>query len=116
ASGDLQDLVERGRNPSVSGHVELDSVDGRYQQYSFTAVMLKDGSVKGQFQLFDEYSDSLRLVAHGKVECFTIQDDGQTAFLGGVVTRGMLDTVNLVGAEAYWTVVDNGQGANADPD
>ena len=115
-SEDNLTIGERGRNPSVSGHVELDSVDGRSQKYSFTAVMHKDGSIKGEFQLFDTYNDSTRLVAHGDVECFTIQDDGKTAWLGGVIERGMLDTVNLVGAEAYWTVVDQGQGANAEKD
>jgi hypothetical protein len=78
--------------------------------------MLKDGRVKGQFQLFDTYNDSMRLVAHGEVECFTIQDDGQTAWLGGVVLRGELDSTNFAGAEAYWTVVDNGEGGNAEPD
>ena len=112
-----QNLVERGRNPSVSGHVELDSLgEGRSQQYSFTAVMHKDGSVKGQFQLFDLFGDSTRLVAHGDVECFTIQDDGKTAWLGGVIRHGVLDTMNLVGAEAYWTVMDNGEGSKAEPD
>ena len=117
-STDDLSLMERSRNPSVSGHVELDSLDenGRYQQYSFTAVMKKDGSVRGEFQLFDTFNDSTRLVAHGNVECFTIQDDGKTAWLGGVVERGMLDSTNLAGAEAYWTVVDNGEGAKADPD
>ena len=115
---DDQSLTERARNPSVSGHVEIDSLDenGRYQQYSFTAVMKKDGSVRGELHLFDTYNDSTRLVAHGNVECFTIQDDGKTAWLGGVVERGMLDSTNLVGAEAYWTVVDNGEGARSDPD
>jgi hypothetical protein len=111
-----QNIDERGRNPSVSGHVELDSLDGHYQKYTFNAVMHKNGEVKGEFQLFDTFGDSSRLVAHGDVECFTIQDDGRTARLGGVIERGMLDSVNLVGAEAYWTVVDNGKGANADPD
>ena len=110
------DLSERGRNPSVSGHVEIDSVDGHSQQYSFTAVMHKDGTIKGEFQLFDTYNDSTRLIAHGDVECFSIADDGKTAWLGGVIERGSVDTMNFVGAEAYWTVVDNGQGAHADPD
>lgn len=109
-------LEERARNPSVSGHVELDSVDGRMQRYSFTAVQLKNGDVKGEFQLFDILNDSTTNVIHGDVECFTIQEDGITAWIGGVVERGMMDSVSLVGAEAYWTVVDNGQGASADPD
>ena len=111
-----QDISERGRNPSVSGHVELDSVDGRSQQYTFNAVMHKNGVVKGEFQLFDTWNDSTRLVAHGDVECFTIQDDGKTAWLGGVIERGMVDSLNFVGAETYWTVVDNGEGARSDPD
>lgn len=113
-----EDVNTRARNPSVSGHVELDSLDdnGRYQRYSFTAVMLKDGSVRGEFQLFDILNDSTKVVIHGNVECFTIQDDGKTAWLGGVVERGMLDSTDLKGAEAQWTVVDNGQGANVIPD
>ncbi|HLF62736.1 MAG TPA: hypothetical protein VI603_03250 [Saprospiraceae bacterium] len=114
---DDQSVDLRGRNPSVSGHVELDSLgEGRFQKYSFTAVQHKDGSVKGEFQLFDFLDDSTTVVIHGDVECFTIQDDGKTAWLGGVVERGMLDSTNFAGAEAYWTVVDNGQGANAEPD
>lgn len=109
-------LEERARNASVSGHVELDSVGGRMQRYSFTAVQHKNGSVKGEFQLFDILNDSTTVVIHGDVECFTIQEDGKTAWVGGVIERGTLDSTSLVGAEAYWTVVDNGQGGNADSD
>lgn len=112
-----EDISERARNPMVSGHVELDSIaEGRSQKYTFNAVMQKDGSIRGEFQLFDWINDSTRVVVHGDVECFTIQDDGKTAWVGGVIERGMVDSTNLAGAEAYWTVVDNGQGSNADPD
>ena len=126
ASSTLSDdltVEERAGNPSVHGHVEIDSIgadtssSGGSQSYTFNAVQLKDGRIKGQFQLFDSPNDSTLRVIHGSVTCFTIQDDGQTAFVGGVIRKGMLDdTTSLVGAEAFWTVVDNGQGENADPD
>jgi hypothetical protein len=107
----------RAGNSVVSGHVELDTTEGGgTQSYSFTAVRHKNGSVRGEFQLFDTLNDSTRVVIHGDVECFTIGEDGKTAWLGGVVERGTLDSTNFAGAEAYWTVLDNGQGENADPD
>ncbi len=114
---DKTTLDTRSNNPTVSGHVELDIPDfGVFEKYSFTAVQHSDGSVTGEFNVYDNYDTPLRIVAHGHVICFTIQPDGKTAWLGGVVDQSIYTGRDLAGTEAVWNVVDNGEGTNSPPD
>lgn len=127
---DQTSLNWRSGNQTVSGHVELDipNLDfpefNIFEKYSFTAVKHQDGSVTGEFNVYDNYEDypgHLKIVVHGIVTCFTIQPDGKTAWLGGTVTNGdyvfegVTYTLNN-GTDANWIVVDNGEGSNAAPD
>ena len=126
---DQTSLDWRSGNQTVSGHVELDmpNVDfpefNVFEKYSFTAVKHQDGSVTGQFTVYDNYPDytsRLRIVVQGIVTCFTIQPDGKTAWLGGTVTNGDYvfegETYSVTGTDANWIVVDNGEGNNAPTD
>jgi hypothetical protein len=102
--------------PSASGHVERDLPEFGVlvEKYSFNAHDLGDGSVGGRFNVRDFFIDgSEKAFAKGRVTCFTVEPDGKTARMGGVVEAG--DPPEFVGTEAVWTVRDNGEGAQ-DPE
>jgi hypothetical protein len=62
----------------------------------------------------DFLADGGKDVAKGRVTCFTVEADGKTARIGGVVESA--SNPENIGTEAVWTVVDNGEGANAPRD
>lgn len=98
-----------GSAPSASGHVEHDLEGCCLEKYSFDAHHLGDGSVHGRFNVRDFFTDgSEKAFAKGRVTCFTIDPDGKTAHMGGVVEAG--NPPEAVGTEAFWTVRDNGEG------
>jgi hypothetical protein len=103
---------------SVTGHVEV-PVAGIVEKYSFSAVKHADGTVNGEWQVLDKnlpspFPSGLQRV-HGNVTCFTIQPDGKTVWLAGVSEQNTWPGYPA-GFEANWTVVDNGEGANAPAD
>jgi hypothetical protein len=110
-----------GSGPSSSATGRADFVvvppsgtnPGFAEQYSFGAVRHPNGEFDGQFETkFDFFGQEFSL--HGEVLCFTIVGTDR-ARLGGRVTRS--DTPGApVGQELIWTVVDNGEGANAPDD
>jgi hypothetical protein len=87
------------------------------EKYSFQAHYLGDGSVHGNFNVRDFFTrtapntdGSEKAFAKGRVTCFTVEADGKTARMGGVVEAG--NPPQFVGTEAVWTVRDNGEGQN----
>lgn len=104
------ELSDGSSGPSASGHVEHDLEGCCVEKYSFNAHYLGDGSVHGGFNVRDFFTDgSEKAVAKGRVTCFTVEPDGKTARMGGVVES---DDPTLAGTEAIWTVRDNGEGQN----
>jgi hypothetical protein len=100
-----------GSGPSVSGHVEHNLEGCCTEKYSFEAHYLGDGSLQGSFNVRDLFTDgSEKAFAKGRVTCFTVEADGKTARMGGVVEAG--NPPEAVGTEAIWTVRDNGEGQN----
>jgi hypothetical protein len=89
----------RASRSSVSGHIERD---------------LGNGQVEGQYRLIDLSAGGSKEVARGRVICFTVEADGRTARIGAINEAGT-NPANI-GFYALWTVVDNGEGANAPPD
>jgi hypothetical protein len=106
----------RASHSSVSGHIERDFTDlgVPVEKFSFHAHYGGNGTVQGTFVLMDFFPDGGKDVVKGRVTCFTVEPDGKTARIGGIVesARGP----DAVGTEAVWTVVDNGEGANAPRD
>jgi hypothetical protein len=103
------DLAGGGAGPSVSGHVEHNLEGCCTEKYSFEAHYLGDGSLQGSFNVRDLFfNGSEKDFAKGRVTCFTIDPDGKTARLGGVVEAG--NPPEAIGTEAFWTVRDNGEG------
>ena len=100
-----------GSGPSASSHLEHNLEGCCVEKYSFNAHYLGDGSVHGRFNVRDLFTDgSEKFFAKGRVTCFTIDPDGKTARMGGVVEAG--NPPELVGTEARWIVRDNGEGQN----
>jgi hypothetical protein len=105
------ELSGGGSGPSASGHVEHFIEGCCVEKYSFEAHYLGDGSVHGSFNVRDLFTDgSEKAFAKGRVTCFTVDADGKTARMGGVVEAG--NPPQFVGTEARWTVRDNGEGQN----
>lgn len=105
------DLAGGGSGQSVSGHVEHELEGCCTEKYSFQAHYLGDGSIQGSFNVRDLFTDgSEKAFAKGRVTCFTVEADGKTARMGGVVEAG--NPPELVGTEARWIVRDNGEGRN----
>jgi hypothetical protein len=99
-------------NPAASGGgttVEL----GEKSTFTFNAVQKPDGSVTGHlvYQV-----RGLDVTFHMDIDCLSIA--GNTAKLSGVVTKVNGDAPDFlfVGQDGVFTVVDNGEGAEAPPD
>jgi hypothetical protein len=104
-----------GSGPSASGHVEHFIENCCVEKYSFDAHYLGDGSLHGSFNVRDLFINEAekatgaeKAFAKGRVTCFTIDPDGKTARMGGVVEAG--NPPEFVGTHARWTVRDNGEG------
>ena len=108
-------LSKAGQQQSVTGHVETGS-GGIFEKYSFAAVRHRDGTVTGEWQTRVEFPSGFQITAHGNVTCLVIDTDGKTATIGGIVESSTFRPEILVGSDATWIVVDNGEGANAPPD
>lgn len=96
-----------------SGSFVVPTQEGDWRTFAFTARRYDDGTVAGQWQrIRREDGNAADSKSHGVVTCFTI--DGDAAWIGGYATTGLFsDPPNN---ETGFRVVDNGQGANADPD
>lgn len=79
------------------------------ETYGFTASVNGNGEVKGQF----ESHWGPEFMFHMDITCLVVVDN--KAWLGGVTTRSNNDNYP-VGQQWVFSVVDNGEGANAAPD
>ena len=104
--GSLSKIVHR---VSVGGcDITPPGVD---RNFSLVATINSDGEVLGQWQ--DGFGGGIGSI-HVAVDCLVI--DENAAIVGGVVTHGSLNGVDLTGERVVTAVVDNGEGHNADPD
>jgi hypothetical protein len=106
----------RASRASVSGHIErpFPEFGVPVEKFSFHAHRLGNGKVQGTFVVMDFLAEGGKNVGKGRVTCFTVEADGKTARIGGVVTSDRRP--EFIGTEALWTVVDNGEGRNAPRD
>ena len=103
--------------PSASGHVEKDIMPGlpggAFEQFSFNAHVAGDGSVAGRFVVSDVWSDGSSTDRwQGDVICLSVEADGKTARMGGIITKST-HPLAPAGMYAIWVVQDNGEGSNA---
>ncbi len=101
-----------GAQQSVTGHVERDlsNYGVTIEKYSFAAVRTPNGTVQGRFEVQDRNANGTTDKISGRVTCFTILPDGQTALLGGVIESSTVNFPSPTPREALWTVRDNGEG------
>jgi hypothetical protein len=85
------------------------TIGGEGRTFAFTAVRHADGTVSGEFQVFNRQQD---IKAHAELTCLSIV--GNQAWMGGVITNSSEPT--LEGGETVFRVLDNGEGGNAPPD
>lgn len=95
-----------GPSAGGGGHFEI---TGDLRTFSFTAITERDGSVKGQAQLYNRDQD-VRL--HMDIDCLRVV--GNIAYASGVITQST--TPAQVGLRGVFSAQDNGEGANAAPD
>ncbi|MGD9900350.1 MAG: hypothetical protein AB7T22_14595 [Calditrichaceae bacterium] len=105
---------------NVIHHVSLGGADicealglptGCDANFSLTANMKADGSVKGQWQ--DTFAGGKEGI-HVTIDCMNIM--GNAAIVGGVIKHGTVGGVDVSGLYAMTAVVDNGTSANDTPD
>ncbi len=75
--------------------------------FSLTAIEKADGSVSGQWQ--DTFAGGGEGI-HVAVDCMNIVGNG--AVIGGVITHGTFNGVDVSGQRALTAVMDNGKSAN----
>ena len=85
---------------------------GQDRNFSLVAKINSNGEVSGQWQ--DGFGGGHGSI-HVAVDCLTMVGDN-AAIVGGVITHGTYDGIDLSGERAVTAVVDNGEGHNADPD
>jgi hypothetical protein len=102
-----------GEKQQVTGHAFylVAAEQNAFEAYSLSAVRHHEGSITGEVQIKSAIGDGFRI--HGKIACFTIS--GNTARLAAKVTKSTNRNV-VAGAYLFWSLVDNGEGREAEPD
>ena len=100
--------VSAGGNDACEAFGLEPGCDGNF---SLTARVMADGSVKGQHQ--DTFAGGGNGI-HATIDCVNIVGNG--AVLGGTITRGGFDGDDWTGQTFLTAVVDNGTSANDPPD
>jgi hypothetical protein len=115
SSGARSPFASAGAEPAVTGHADFTRGTTRYR-YSINAIVHSDLTVSGEFEEHIDLPSGVTQMAHATVTCVTVEPDGRTARLGGVIDR----TENIVlppgFVEGFLTVRDNGEGADDPPD
>ena len=89
--------------------------------FSFNAIGRADGSATGRFFHSVELGGQL-IEFTGRVTCVTMDAENGRAWIGGVVTANnsehpaFVTEIHEVGDDIWFRVLDNGEGAGAEPD
>lgn len=90
-------------------------------RFAFNAKLHADGSASGQFRQFYE-SSAGTVDFHGEVTCVTFDPVNRRAWVGGVVTQNKSTdpaartAIHQVGKDAWFRVVDGGEGEGVPED
>ena len=100
---------------SVTGHAEFVVLPpGNHAGFSVSAIRHRDGSVSGEVEEHVQTQTGVFVRRrHGTIICFTVT--GNIARIGAISDRVTGPNVLPPGAEFFFTVVDNGEGANDEP-
>ncbi len=109
-------MLERSASAPVhmltgGGKTDLLAFELPPETYAFSAMVDADGNVRGEAEM--KLSDPL-VNLHAQITCLVVE--GNSAWVGGVVTRTS-DPVSVPEGRQFWTqVLDNGAGNASDPD
>ncbi|PKA84590.1 hypothetical protein ATE92_2788 [Ulvibacter sp. MAR_2010_11] len=106
----VENTQTRASGPSANGQGTLTNPDGSTRHFSFHAKEKNNGSIQGSGVL--TYGGGLLKIKFD-VDCLEVS--GNTAHLSGIITSWS-DNPDGVGWGFWFKVIDNGEGANADPD
>lgn len=95
----------------ASGGGSLYWEDAGTEYYGFNARKDANGKVTGEVEIHWIIPEGN---FHGKVNCLAV--DGNTAWLGMVITRTDYPELLPIGTDISWQVQDNGEGINSEPD
>ena len=79
--------------------------------YGYNAQMDENGVVTGEAEF--HRLDLFNIKVHVGIDCLVV--DGNRAWISGFITQSA-NNLQLIGVPVGWTVLDNGQGADALPD
>jgi hypothetical protein len=112
--------ADRGVTASTTGGGKAQLPPGfSLLSFSFNAKAKADGSASGQFRQVYESSDG-SVDFQGTVTCVTFDPVNGRAWIGGVITKNnstdpaVLTPIHEVGKEAWFRVVDYGEGQSPD--
>lgn len=113
-TGTLQKtLAMTSKDPlSVNGHGNV-PIAGDLQTVSFHARQTGNGTAAKGSLVVNSRGQDTRVFS--TIDCLSIFFDGRTAFMSGVITQSNNPTFPE-GSHTYFTVRDNGEGANDPPD
>jgi len=78
--------------------------------------MHADGTTTGEFEEHIDLPSGITQVVHATVTCATIEPDGRTARIGGVIDRAENVVLPPNATDGWVSVRDNGEGNDAPPD
>ena len=126
--GSGTEVTERSRlavsacdpRPEVTGHADFSRVNPvtmavTHWRYSVEAIVHADCTVSGEFEEHLDLPTGVTQVVHASITCVTIDRDGRTAYIGGVVDHTRNTNLLPHVTEGFLTVRDNGEGAGDRP-
>jgi hypothetical protein len=105
--------ADEGGRRGASGHVEFVNPTTKEYRTLLPVVEHASGDVTGEYEEHVEVASTGEFVRRRHATLVCVGISGNTARIGGVVDFA---TDGSEGAEGYFTVVDNGEGANDPPD
>ena len=106
--------LEAGVQEKVTGGGQFVHPDFGTVTFAFVAIRHGDGRVTGRFH---QKQHDLGFKYRGDVTCFAIDTENHRAWIGGVLTQSNdPDPVTEVGDDAWFRVLDLGQGSSTPPD
>jgi hypothetical protein len=106
------DAAAGGVSQSVTGGGQFVHPTFGTVTFAFTAQRLSDGRVVGRFQ---QHQPAFGFTYQGDVTCFAVDPVNHRAWIGGVLTQSNdPDPVALVGKDAWFRVLDLGEGPDPD--
>ena len=107
----LSETPDNAAGPSASGHANVIQASGTLRTFSFTARLMPDGTVHGQYE---NHNRAQGFSNHGDVDCLRFVGDN-IAVMSGTIRRSD-NPAAVEGGRTIFRVEDYGEGADSPPD